>query len=792
MSGAFDPTSSALGITLVYLVLGVGALVLLGSLFVQLRGLGRALRPSDDPTPILRGSAAASVGVASIVGAALAVELGGPGALPWMWLVTFLGMGLVWASTTAALRSRGHDDDGHLRASPIRAMQAGLAGAGAALGIAYALALALAAVAVGALLHGQQVGALFHELAGAPRATIAAALALVAAPLILSPGTRFGPRLRHLSLRLLPLLLMVYVGIALAALLGDASGTRAALELALSSAFSSDALSTDALAGGASGGALAALTHAVLRTTMTGPGLGIAAFAPELAHAQDIERSSARAMLGPLLGAGLVGTLTALTLLSLGANDKVVAERELVFLEAHQSRALLPSERGQTIVLPEEENTPLQEGNLYEMVLRSNPRGHKVGRLLEQDNLVVIPDWKIAAKTDTLILRDGDPKRRDNAGFDVIVPCTREVVDTRAGTFLKLTPKDPTINLRALMNARTLEGPYVALGDFHFVGAVERAISGHPRFGEHLALYEPEREGPPVDPSLRDILQLGYRGPYVDSDEEPLPPALVGAEGFLPEIGSILHLRLEPPERGLDLGFINRAKDLETPPWDMLAAAKSVVLRHPEDPSLDVLIPIVAREHRDRLRFNTAVAGFSFGAMQTMTSHEGPYILPAPVDLTVEVHGDARLPARYAGRRALIPIEPEGRRLPDLETLFATDMRGPVLAADGASALARAWRRGLGSAGEIGAWVAALATFALGAIGLGAWAGVGAASLSQVYGAGAGLVYRLVFVLLCALGGTLTLADVLGIADVSLILAAQLHLIGLVALLPRLLARRSP
>ncbi len=564
-----------------YLVLGVGGMVLLGSALVQLRGLGRALRPSDDPTPLLRGSTA-SAGVASIVGAALAIEVGGPGALPWMWLVTFLGMGLVWASTTAALRSRGHDRDGLLRASPIRAMQAGLAGAGAALSVAYALALALAAAGVGALLHGQQVSALFYDLAGAPKGAIAGALALLAAPLILSPQTRFGARIRHLSLRLLPLLLMVYVGIALATLVGDVEGTRAALDLALSAAFSDETLSSDALAGGASGGALAALTHAVLRTTMTGPGLGVAAFTPELAHARDVERSSARAMLAPLLGAGLVGSLTALTLLTHGGDRGAVAERELVFLEAHQSRALLPSERGQTVVLPEEENTPLEEGNLYAMVLRANPRGHKVGRLLEQDNIVVVPSWRITEATDTLILRDGDPTRRDNAGYDVIVPCTRELVDTRAGTFLKLAPKDPELNLRALMNSRNLEGPYVGLGDFHFVGAVERAISGHPRFGEHLALYQPESDEAPVDPSLRDILQMGYRGPYVDSDEEPLPPALVGAEGFLPEVGSVLHLRMEPPKRGLDLGFINRAKELETPAWDMLAAAKSVVLRRPE------------------------------------------------------------------------------------------------------------------------------------------------------------------------------------------------------------------
>jgi len=791
MSAAFDPTSSALGITLVYLVLGAGALVFLGSLAIQLRGLGRALRPSADG-PVLWGTSAASLGLASIVGSALAIELGGPGALPWMWVATFLGMGLVWASVTAAGRTREQEQEPILQASPIRSMRAALGSAGAALAIIYALTISIAALAVGALLHGQQLGALFNSLAGTPPGITAGLLAVLAAPLILSAGTQLGDRLRLLSPRVLPLALLIYIAVALAVLIGDAPGTQAALTHALSSA---TMFTSDAAVGGVSGGALAALTHAVLRTTMTGPGLGLAAFAPEIAKAKDREGASARAMLGPLLGAGVIGSLTALTLLShsatYGPPGQVVTERELVFLEAHQSRALLPSERGQTIVLPDEADTPLEEGKLYAMVLRGNPRGHKVGQLLVEDNMVVVPEWKITAQTDTIVLRDNDPKRNENAGFDTVIPCTRGIAPTRAGNFVTLTPKDPSINLRALMNARGLGGPYVVLGDYHFTGTVERAVSGHPRFGEHLALYQPEGEAPTDDPSLREVLQLGFRGPYVDSDEEPLPPALVGVEGFLPEVGSVVHLRIEPPARGLDLGFINRAKELETPAWDSLAAAQSVVLRHLEDPAQDVKIPVVAREKQGRLRFNTAVSDFSFRAMETMTSHEGPFILPAPIELTVEVHGDARLPARFAGRRALIPLAKDGRPLPDLQSLFADEeIRGPTVAVDGAGALSRVWQQGLGTAGTWGSWAAALATFLLGIIGANAWAGVGATSLSQILGAGAGAAYRLVFVALCSLGCTLTLAEILGIADVTIILAAQVHLIALVAMLPRILARR--
>ncbi|MCA9659287.1 MAG: hypothetical protein KC486_13155, partial [Myxococcales bacterium] len=68
-------------------------------------------------------------------------------------------------------------------------------------------------------------------------------------------------------------------------------------------------------------------------------------------------------------------------------------------------------------------------------------------------------------------------------------------------------------------------------------------------------------------------------------------------------------------------------------------------------------------------------------------------------------------------------------------------------------------------------------------------AGAGAAGLRRTFGAGAGFFYRLAFVALCAVGGTLSLADVLRITDLGVVLAAELQLIGLIALLPRVFGR---
>ena len=87
-----------------YTVLGVGILFTLWSGFCQWRSLthgvavttGRYDDP-DDPGAInhsvLSAALSATVGLGNIAGVAIAIALGGPGAVFWMWVVGFVGMG---------------------------------------------------------------------------------------------------------------------------------------------------------------------------------------------------------------------------------------------------------------------------------------------------------------------------------------------------------------------------------------------------------------------------------------------------------------------------------------------------------------------------------------------------------------------------------------------------------------------------------------------------------------------------------------------------------------------------
>lgn len=789
MSVVDDPSTSILGTTLVILVVIAGAAVLVLTGARGLRRLPLVLLADGGARGLTAEGLAASAGLASIAGAALAVQWGGPGALVWLWIAALLALGVAWLEAWLAHRGRPTDDAAGDALSPRKALFAGFGGAAPIFAGAHALALALAAIGVGALLHGQQAAAIAREVAGAPSWATSLALAAIAAPLVLGTGLKGQPMamtLRRALLRVIPAAVGVYVLCALAVVLADVPAASAALRRALAAAFE-----PDAARGGLAAGAFTALTHAVLRATMTGVGIGALGPSPELAGARDREEAAARSMLTPAIALAVVGTLSALPILAQETAARApIAGRELVSLEVHHSRGLLPSERGQTFVLPRD--TPLEEGKRYAMVLRADPRGHKLGQLLREQNMIALPHWRIAHSTDTVIFRASDRRLADNPGFDVVVPVAREVATAASGReYLKLTPRDPKVNFRALMTALDLDGPYLVVGDYGFEAAVERALSGHPSFGEHLALYQPA-EAAAIrdrdDPTLRELLAAGMRGPYLESDEAPLPDALVAAEGFTPAIGERVHLRMEAPARGLEIGFLGRTHELEVPAWDFLAATDTAILRSKTDPALDLRFPVHSRLVGDRLRFSSALPGLDFAKVQAITSHEGPYLAPPPYTFTVEAHSGLRLPEALRRRRTLIPVDgdPAGAaapRHPALAEVLSSGMEGPFLDAEGAGALAIAWRRVLGA----GAWAPAIAALLLAILGLWAWAGIGARAISELLGAGAEPAYRVLFLGLCALAGGVALLGLLDLIDVSVVIAGQLALLAMIAGLPQVL-----
>jgi AGCS family alanine or glycine:cation symporter len=124
------------GTVLVYLLVGVGVFFTVRLGFIQFRHFGHMFsvlknsRKSDNAGissfQALCTSLAARVGTGNMAGVAVALTLGGPGAIFWMWLIAMLGMATSFAESTLAQLYKTKDKEGNYRGGPAYYMEKGL------------------------------------------------------------------------------------------------------------------------------------------------------------------------------------------------------------------------------------------------------------------------------------------------------------------------------------------------------------------------------------------------------------------------------------------------------------------------------------------------------------------------------------------------------------------------------------------------------------------------------------------------------------------------------------------
>ncbi|MBX8803568.1 alanine:cation symporter family protein, partial [Ochrobactrum sp. MR28] len=71
-------------------------------------------------------SLASRVGTGNIAGVAVALYLGGAGAIFWMWIVAFVGMATAYSESTLAQLYKTRDSDGQFRGGPAFYISKGL------------------------------------------------------------------------------------------------------------------------------------------------------------------------------------------------------------------------------------------------------------------------------------------------------------------------------------------------------------------------------------------------------------------------------------------------------------------------------------------------------------------------------------------------------------------------------------------------------------------------------------------------------------------------------------------
>lgn len=207
---------------LILLLLGTGLFFTLATGFVQVRLFGRSVKEmlsgrkqGSDPHGITPFQAfvtglASRVGVGNIAGVAIAISVGGPGAVFWMWVVALIGMSSAFAESSLAqlFKVRDHDN-GHFRGGPAYYITQGLGQRW--LGILFALSLIFCFGFVYEAVQSNTIAAAAELAWGWNKHAVGVALMILTAPIIFG-GIR---RVAKWSEAIVPLMAVLYLLMAL-------------------------------------------------------------------------------------------------------------------------------------------------------------------------------------------------------------------------------------------------------------------------------------------------------------------------------------------------------------------------------------------------------------------------------------------------------------------------------------------------------------------------------------------------------------------------------------------------
>ena len=190
---------------------------------------------------------AATVGVGNIAGVALAIGVGGPGALFWMWVTGVLGMATKYSEALLGVKYRRPDSKGEMSGGPMFYLRHGLAekfgpgsfGAkvGLVLGTLFALFGFIASFGIGNMTQANAVAGQLDSTFGVPTWLSGAVLVLLVGAVILGGIKSIG----RFAAGVVPFMIIAYVLASLLVLVVNVDAIPAAFGLIFSDAFTGTA-----------------------------------------------------------------------------------------------------------------------------------------------------------------------------------------------------------------------------------------------------------------------------------------------------------------------------------------------------------------------------------------------------------------------------------------------------------------------------------------------------------------------------------------------------------------------
>ena len=309
------------GIPLIVLTLMAGAVVFtLYFGFINIRGFKHSIEiirgKYDNPNDTgqishfqaLTSALSATIGLGNIAGVAVAVSLGGPGAVFWMVFIAFFSMSAKFVSCTLGQLYRKVNEDGSVSGGPMYYLDYGLkekgyGALGKFLAVLYAIFIIGGAFGGGNMFQANQSYELFGKLIGVPDYLYGILLAILVGFVIVGGIKRIG----QTTERIVPFMVILYVSASLFIIITNLDKLPGVISSILSQAFNPDS---------AYGGFIGALVTGIKRGVFSNEGgVGSAAIAHSAAKTDEPVREGIVAMVGPFIDTIVVCFMTASVIL---------------------------------------------------------------------------------------------------------------------------------------------------------------------------------------------------------------------------------------------------------------------------------------------------------------------------------------------------------------------------------------------------------------------------------------------------------------------------------------------
>lgn len=310
---------------MVFLLLGSGLYFMVMMGFRPLRRLlpafselwrgGRKGNGEGEITPwnALSTALSGQVGTGNLAGVAIAITLGGPGAIFWMWITALFGMAAAYAESMLAVRYREKHKDGHFHGGPMYYIKNGLGKGWAWLAVLFCLGGLFSAIATGNMIQANSIthGVVSLEctlVANIPNWGVGLVIAALVFIVIIGGIKSIG----SLAGKLVPFMALAYIGSAIVVLVMNAAHIPAALNQIFTYAFGLEQ------AGGGIAGytVMAAVRFGVARGLFSNEaGQGSTPIAHAAAQTNNPVKQGEIAMLGTFIDTIVICTMTALVIL---------------------------------------------------------------------------------------------------------------------------------------------------------------------------------------------------------------------------------------------------------------------------------------------------------------------------------------------------------------------------------------------------------------------------------------------------------------------------------------------